>query len=313
MKGPAGRIVAAAVTLAVSAFLIFVALRLVPGDPVAAVTSGQRLTPEQLDGLRSEYGLDEPLLTSFVSWMGGVLHLDFGNSFVYRTSVSDLIVSRLSVSAGLIAYAAVLTVLFGLGLGLFAAARGGIADHGTVVVTSIAVATPAFVTAIILISVFSVRLGWFPALGAGEGFTDRVYHLTLPAIALSFAAFGVMARIARSAFLDEKAREHVEVAESRGIPRRTVMRKHVVRNGLAPVLTVISLLVASLFVGTAVVETAFGIDGVGSLLVQSVARRDLPVVQGIALISVTLFVVTSTVVDLLLPSIDPRLRARSSS
>lgn len=313
MRSPASRIAAAAVTLGVSAFLIFVALRLVPGDPVLAVTSGQRLTPDQIEALRVEYGLDQPVLPSFLSWIGGVLQFDFGNSLVYRTAVTDLIMSRLSVSVVLIVYAAILTIVLGLGLGLLAAARGGLVDQGTVIVTSIASATPAFVSAIVLLSVFAVRLGWFPALGAGDGPADRLYHLTLPAIALSFAAFGVMARLARSAFLDEKGREHVEVAESRGVPRRTVMRKHVVRNSLAPILTVIALLFASLFIGTAVVETAFGIDGIGSLLVQSVARRDLPVVQGIALIAVTLFVVTSTAVDLLLPSIDPRLRARSTS
>lgn len=313
MKNAASRIAAAAVTLGVSAFLIFVALRLVPGDPVAAVTGGQRLTPEQIEALRQEFGLDEPLLSSFLSWTGGVLQFDFGTSMFYGSSVTELIMSRLPVTAMLVAYAALLTLLLGLGLALLGVARGGIFDQGTVLISSIATATPAFVSAIVLLSVFAVRLGWFPALGAGEGPVDRVYHLTLPAIALAFAAFGVMARLARSTFLEEKGREHVEVAESRGVPRRTVLRKHVVRNSLGPILTLVALLLATMFIGTAVVETAFGIDGVGSLLVQSVARRDLPVVQGIALIAVTLFVVSSTIVDLLLPWIDPRLRARSTS
>lgn len=175
------------------------------------------------------------------------------------------------------------------------------------VAAAVATATPTFVAAIGLLAFFSVGLGWFPATGAGTGLADRLWHLTLPATAMAIAAFGVLARVGNAAFTEELGREHVEVARSRGVSGAAVVGRHVVRNALAPMLTVVGLLFASLFVGTAVVETAFGLDGIGSLLVSSVSRRDFPVVQGIALIAVVLFVVVNTLVDMALPFIDPRV------
>lgn len=307
------KILAALLTLLVSSFLIFAALRLVPGDPVLALTAGRRLTPEQIEAVRGEYGLDQPFLSSYLSWLSGSLRLDFGDSLAFRVPVWDVIESRLGVSAMLIAYSATLAIGFGFSLSLLGAARGGAADQAVVYSSSVASATPAFVSAIVLVSVFAVRLGWFPALGAGEGFADRLHHLTLPAIALAFSSYGILARLSRSNFLEQLNLEHVEVARSRGVSSRAVLRRHVVRNSLGPLLTLVALLLSTLFVGTAVVETAFGIDGVGSLLVESVGRRDLPVVQAIALCSVTLFVVSSTLVDLILPKIDPRLRPGASA
>lgn len=304
------RIGGAVVTLFVASLVIYGALQLVPGDPVIALSGGRRLTPDQIETLREEFGLDQSFVGGYIHWLAGTLHFDFGNSLQYGSSVKSLLSSRFGVSAVLIAYSATLTIVIGLAVALASAARGGAVDRIGLYVSSVASAMPPFVSAVVLLSVFSVKLGWFPAVGGGEGLVDRLYHLTLPAVALAIGSFGVLARIGRAAFLEELTREHVEVARSRGVKESEVLRRHVLRNALGPLATLIALLLSSLFVGTAVAETAFGLNGVGSLLVQSVERRDLPVVQAIALLAVALFVVTSTAVDLLMPLIDPRVKTR---
>ncbi|MGP4027442.1 ABC transporter permease [Actinomadura sp. 3N407] len=301
------RAAGALLTVLLASIVIYGALRLVPGDPVLAVTAGRRLTPEQIEALRHSYGLDRSFVKGYLAWIGDALRLDLGTSLNYQTGVTSLITSRLGVSGLLILYSAVLTIVVGTAVALVSAIKGGLVNRVATVSAALTTATPPFVAAIVLLSVFSVGLGWFPATGAGSGFADRLYHLTLPAIAMATAAYGILARVGNAAFVEELRREHVEVARSRGVSGAAVIRRHVVRNAAGPILTLIGLLCASLFVGTAIVETAFGLDGVGSLLVSSVSRRDFPVVQGIALIAVVLFVVVNTLVDLAMPFIDPRV------
>ncbi|KOX16160.1 ABC transporter permease [Nocardiopsis sp. NRRL B-16309] len=303
----ARRALGALATVLAASVLIHLSLRLVPGDPVLALTAGRRLTPEQLAAVREAYGLDQGPVQSYLGWIGGALRLDLGASLHYQTGVSTLIADRLDVSVPLILYAAALSVLFGTAVALVSAVRGGAVDRIAGLLAATTTATPPFVAAILLLATFSVGLGWFPATGAGTGFADRLWHLTLPATAMAIAVFGVLARVGNAAFAAELRREHVEVARSRGVGGAAVVRRHVVRGALPPLLTVIGVLLAGLFVGTAVVETAFGLDGVGSLLVSSVTRRDIPVVQGVALIAVVLFVLVNTLVDLALTFIDPRV------
>lgn len=302
------RVIGATLTVLFASVVIYGALRLVPGDPVLALSAGQRLTPDQIEALRHEHGLDRSFMEGYLNWFGDVLRLDLGTSMNYQTSVTSLLTSRLGVSGSLILYSATLAIVFGSGVALVSAVKGGLANRLASIAAAVASATPPFVAAICLLSVFAVGLGWFPATGAGRGFADRLWHLTLPATAMAIAAFGVLARVGHAAFTDELGREHVETARSRGVIGAAVIRRHVVRNALAPMLTIMAVLVASLFVGTAVVETAFGLDGIGALLVSSVARRDFPVVQGIALIAVVLFVVLNTLVDLAMPLVDPRVK-----
>ncbi|MBW8481229.1 ABC transporter permease [Actinomadura parmotrematis] len=301
------RVLGAVLTVLAASVVIYGALRLVPGDPVLALTAGRRVTPDQIEALRHRYGLDRGFVQGYLGWLGGAVRLDLGTSLNYQTGVGSLIASRLAVSGLLIGYAAVLAVVAGCAVALAAAVRGGIAARATTLAAAVTTATPPFVAAVVLLSVFAVGLGWFPATGAGDGLAGRLWHLTLPAVAMAAAGFGVLARVGTAAFADELGREHVEVARSRGAGGAALVRRHVVRNALAPLLTVIGLLVAGLFVGTAVVETAFGLDGVGALLVSSVSRRDFPVVQGVALVAVVLFVLVNTLVDLAMPLIDPRV------
>jgi peptide/nickel transport system permease protein len=208
----------------------------------------------------------------------------------------------------LVLFSGMLSLALGLLVALVSATHPGIVDRIGLVVTSISIATPSFIVALVLLGVFAVGLRLFPATGSGDGFGDMLYHLTLPSITLAIVTFGLLARVARASFQSELASEHVEVARSRGVPSLHILGRHVVRNSLGPIMTLTALLLASLFIGTAVVETAFGVDGVGSLLITSISRRDFPVVQAISLMSVALFIIASALVDLFLPLIDPRTR-----
>ncbi|MER7954656.1 ABC transporter permease [Streptomyces sp. NPDC096030] len=304
----AGRLLGLVTVLLVTSVLVFSAVHLAPGDPVSFLLHGRPATPEAVAALRSQYHLDDPLPVQYTKWLGGVLHGDFGRSAQFHQDVGPLIGSRLPGTAVLVGYAALLVAVLGVSAGVLAALRPGAVDRTVLLGTGVATATPSFVSAIALVSLFSVQLGWFPGPGGTpEGFGDRVYHLTLPAFALAITFAGMLARVTRSAMLDEMGREHVEVARARGVAGASVVRRHVLRNALGPIVTVGGTMLAGLLISTSIVETAFNVSGIGSLLVQSVTAKDFAVVQAITLLSVTAFVVVNLVVDLLVPLVDPRL------
>lgn len=306
----AGRLVGLVVTLLVTSFLVFSSLYVAPGDPISFLLQGRSPSPAAVAAVKAQYGLDQPFILQYLHWLGGVLHGDFGRSLEFRQDVGSLILARLPTTLALVGMSAVIILVIGLGAGIIGALRAGrFADKSVLVLVTVLAAVPSFVAAILLISVFAVRLGWFPTYGSGVGLTDKIYHLTLPAIALSLTFVALLGRVTRSSMLDELGREHVEVAVSRGIPYPTVVRRHVLRNALGPISTISGLLVAGLLVSSAVVETAFGLDGIGSLLVQAVDKLDFPVVQALVLVVVAVFVIINTAIDLLYPLIDPRVAA----
>lgn len=295
-------------TLIAASFLVFGAVYLAPGKPESFLMGGHSATPEVTAAIRARYHLDDPFPLRYIKWLGDVCTGDFGQSMGYRTDVRSLIAARLPDTLLLIGMAALLVVVVGIALGWFAAVRGGVADSATLIGTSIGVGTPSFVVGIVLMSVFGVRLGWFPVIGgAPGGFFDTVYRLTLPAIALSFYWIAALAQVTRSAMLEQLGMEHVEVARSRGIPERIVVRRHVFRNALGPILTMSGLTISGLLVTTVLVEAVFSLGGLGSLLEKSVQNKDFAVVQAIALLVVGLFVVINLLVDLIHPLLDPRV------
>ncbi|MFC0598196.1 ABC transporter permease [Streptomyces palmae] len=303
-----GRLLGLVAVLFATSLLVFGSVHLAPGDPVSFLLHGRPATPEAVAALRDQYHLDDPLPVQYAKWLGGVLHGDFGRSAQYHQDVGALIGSRLPGTALLIGYAALLVAVLGVTAGVLAALRPGLIDRAVLFGTGVTTATPSFVSAMALVSLFSVRLGWFPGPGGTpQGFGDRLYHLTLPALALALTFAGPLARVTRSAMLDELGRDHVEVARARGVAERSVVRRHVLRNALGPVVTVGGTLLAGLLISTSIVETAFDVSGIGSLLVQSVTAKDFAVVQAITLLSVAAFVVVNLVVDILVPLIDPRL------
>lgn len=303
----AGRVASLVVTLVVASVAIYGALFLAPGNP-ATLLAGGHPTPQILAAIERQEHLNEPFVVRYWDWFTGVLHGNLGSSFVYREPVTALLAGRVLNTVFLVVYASLLIIVGGVGLGLLSALRRRVGVVITVV-TSVGLAIPSFVAAIILITVFAVNLKWFPVFGAGTGFLDRLSHLTLPAVALATSWTAYMAQLTKAAASEELAKEHVETARSRGIKGRHIVTRHVLRNAMIPIATVSGLTVAGLIAGDVVVEQAFGISGLGSFLVQAALQKDFASVQAVALILVATFVIVNAVVDFWSLILDPRIRA----
>lgn len=306
----AGKLGALLLTLFLASLLVFFSRFIVPGDPISFLLRGRKPGPEAVEAVTAQFGLDLPPWQQYLNWMFGMFRGDFGRSLQFREDVTTVIGDRLPVTITLVVMAAIMILVVGLAAGIVAALnKGKFADRAILVTLTVLAAIPSFVGSILLISIFAVGLGWFPTFGSGEGFLDTIYHLFLPALALAIVFVVLVSRITRSAMVEQIGREHVEVATSRGLKRATVIRRHVLRNSIGPIATVGGLLIAGLLVASTIVESAFGVAGLGSLLVQSVDRLDFPVVQAIVLLVVAAFVVVNAIVDLLEPVIDPRAAA----
>ncbi len=301
------RVGATALTVLVSSFLIFGALQLAPGSALAALSGNKPLSPEQAQALSQQYHLDDPFFLRYANWVGDLLRGDLGVSIVQNDTVANLIGDRIGTTVLLVAYASVLVLAFGLTAGLVGALSGRRVQAGITGATTIALATPPFVYALVFISVFAVGLGWFPVFGAGEGLLDMIWHLTLPALALGLSGCALTSRIVRNSITEEMGKDYAAVARARGVPESRVISRHVLRNSLVPTVTIAGLTVAALFADTAVIETAFGINGIGSLLVASVQAKDFAVVQAITLLIVVVFLGINLLVDLSYRVLDPRM------
>lgn len=205
-------------TLFLASVVIFSALIITPGDPVATLAGGARPTPELIDTIRSQYHLDDPIWVRYLAWVGGIFTGDFGQSYVYKTDVWSLVMPRFGLTVQLVLFTTVLIVLFGIGSGILAATKGAKVDRAVTISTALGMALPTFVVAIVLIWVFAKTLGWFPVYGAGEGVLDRLWHLTLPAVSLAVLFIAYISRVTRSALVAQLYAEHVETARVRGIP-----------------------------------------------------------------------------------------------
>ena len=294
-------------TLLVASFAIYGALYLAPGSPIAALTGGRSVPPEVLKQLEDRYHLNDPFLVRYWDWLTSALHGDLGESIPLHEQVSTLIGQRIGVTIQLVMFTAAIIIIVGVGLGIVGAlGRGGV-DGGVLLVSTVSAALPAFAAAVILQFVFGVVLGWFPVLGTGDGFVDQLKHLTLPALALAATSVALVTRVTRTAVREELDKEHVQTAISRGLPWREVVRRHVLRNAAIPITTVVGITIASLIALAAIVETAFGLNGLGAYLVQAAQNKDFATVQGISLVLVFAFVITNVVIDVAYAILDPRV------
>lgn len=295
-------------TLLIASFVIFGAMHLTPGSPLAALSGGKTISPEALAALEARYHLDQPFLAQYWIWLTNALQGDLGTSITLKQDVAQLIGQRAWITLALVAYASLLIVVIGVGLGMLAGLRPGWIDNTVVVASATATAIPPFIAAVLLMLIFSVGLGWFPAIGAGSGIGDALWHLTLPAFALALSAMAVVTRITRASIRQEAGAEHVQTAVSRGIPSRLVVSRHVLRNAAIPITTVTGTTIAALIAISAVVDTAFSLGGLGQFLVKAAQSKDLAVVQGISLVLVLAFVLMNLIVDLLYAALDPRVK-----
>jgi peptide/nickel transport system permease protein len=294
-----------------SSAIVFSFLHLAPGDPAQILLAGRPVNAQVLDAVRKKYALDRPVVVQYATWMSNILHGDLGNSVKQRDTVLRVLGSRLGITLTLTAYGALITLVMGIPLGILSAVyRNGAMDVSSSVLTLVAASIPPYVSAVVLIVLFAVTLGWFPALGAGVGGLDRLRHLTLPAVALALSAIAIIGRVTRVSMIETLAAEYVETARIRGFSGPRVVLKHALRSALIPVVTVSGVVIGYLLSGTVLVEYAFGLNGLGSLLVGSVQGLDYAVVQALALLFTLEFLLINLVVDLLYAWIDPRIRLR---
>ncbi|MER5308811.1 ABC transporter permease [Streptomyces sp. NPDC002773] len=301
-------------TVLASSLAIYGAMFLTPGDPATLLVGGSRNPdPAVLAQIHREYHLDDPFVQGYWHWLSSFLQGDFGRSLVYRDSVAGLIGARAGDTLALVAYASVLVLVGGTVIGTVAALRGGRTETLATTLTAGAMAVPTFVMAVLLIWLFAVQLPWFPVYGSGEGFTGTLSHLTLPAVALALSWIGYVAQVTRTAVRAEMRSEHVETARSRGVPERTVIRRHVLHNASGPVFAVSGVGIAGLIATAAVAEQAFGTGGLGALMIEAASKQDMAVVQAVSLIFVIVFVVINTTVDLVSAAFDPRTAQKGAT
>lgn len=293
--------------LLVTSFIVFGMMYLAPGSPLAFVLGPRGGTPEQVAAVTAQYHFDDPFFVRYFRWLGDIFQGNLGSSIVYRQDVTALMSGRIGTTAALVSLSAVLIAVVGVGSGMLAALKSRWVDTVISTIAAIGLSTPVFVIGVALISVFAVGLGWFPTFGVGSGGLDTLVHLILPAIALAVASAAYLARITKAAVNEERTREHVQTAMVRGLASSVIVRRHVLRNALIPITTVMGLTVATLIAGAVVVENVFALDGLGSLLVRAILQRDFAVVQAVILVLVVAFVVVNAVVDFLYTVIDPRI------
>jgi peptide/nickel transport system permease protein len=291
-------------------FVTFGLIRLAPGDPVLIVLGGKRVSPELMEQLRERFGLTGDPISQYVAWLGRVIRGDLGESYKLRQEVADLIFSRLAVTIELIVLAVGISVLIAVPLGVYQARhRDTRRDYLGSLFSLVAVSSPVYFTAIIGVLVFAVWLGVLPAFGRGDGDPiDDLRHLILPAVALALGSIALTSRMTRSSMIEVLSSDFIEAARAKGLPERTIVIKHGLRNALIPVLTVTSLQVGFLIVGSVLVETTLGLAGLGSLITDAIQNRDYPVVQAGVLLLTIAFTLINLVTDLLYGVIDPRIR-----
>jgi len=308
----AKRLFALLITLLVSSIIIFFVLEILPGDP-ASIILGVGAQEDTLAALQAEMGLNLSAPERYFRWIIGILQGDFGRSYTYDILVSELIVERLSLSLPLALLAISLSTLLAIPFGVFAAANHRrFSDTGIMGFAQLGVAVPNFWFAILLILFFSVKLGWFSAggfVGWEMGFGAALKSLVLPAFALALPQAAILARVTRSAVLETVREDYVRTARAKGLSRNAALWHHAVRNALIPVVTILGLQLSFLLAGTIIIENVFYLPGLGRLLFQAIAQRDLVVVKNIVILISGTVVIVNFLVDILYMALDPRLRS----
>jgi peptide/nickel transport system permease protein len=307
----ARRVLAVIPVMVIVATAVFLLLFLTPGDP-AAVILGPDAKAEQVAELRARLGLDQPLYVQLGNWYLRLLQGDLGRSIFENRPVTEAIMSRAEPTLLLTTLATLVAVTLGLTMGLVAALRHGRwQDNGAMLVAIGGVSMPTFWLGLNLIFIFGVVLGWLPVAGyepLSSGLWESFRYLILPSVTLGLFQAALLARLTRSMMLETLGDDYVRTARAKGLAEHTVVIRHAFRNALIPLLTVIGLIFAALMGGAVITEQVFNIPGVGRMLIQAVARRDYPVVQGVVMIVAALYVLINLVVDLLYGYLDPRLR-----
>ncbi len=299
-------------TLVAVSLIVFVVMNVLPGDPAITIL-GIDSTEDARAALRAQLGLDRPLWLRYLDWVWDALHGDFGTSYFFRVPVTELIAERLPLTLSLAAFGMIATVLVGVTLGLIAAARHGrLGDWAIMLFSQLGIAIPAFWLSILLVLLFAVTLRWLPP-GGFPGWDDpalALRSLILPTTALALVQSAVLARVTRSSALEVMRLEYIRTARATGLPQGRILGRHILPNALVPIVTIIGMQVAGVVTGTIVIENVFYLPGLGRLVFQSIANRDLFTVQALVVLFAAIVVTANFLVDVAYVLIDPRLRHR---
>ncbi len=285
--------------------ITFALLYLLPADPVRQI-AGRSATPATVESIRRQLGLDQPFLVQYGRYLWSLLHGDLGRSYIQRSEVAQLIVSRLPATLLLMVGAIVCELLIGITMGLVAAVRRGSAtDQSLMVASFVGVSAPQFVVGLLLLYVFAVRLSWFPIGGYGT-----FSHLVLPSLTVGILGAGWYARMMRSSMIDVLRQDYIRTARAKGLARGAILIRHALPNAVLPIIAMIGIDVGILMGGIVVVESVFGWPGIGQLVWQAIQRVDIPIIMGVTLVSAFAIVFGNLLADTIAPFIDPRIKLR---
>ncbi|ASN04237.1 ABC transporter permease [Virgibacillus necropolis] len=308
------RILSMIPTMFIVSVIVFFITRIMPGNP-AAVMLGPQASVEEVEALTEELGLNEPLFTQFIQYIGNLLQGDLGVSLAYHRPIIDIILDRFPNTVLLTISALLIALIIGVSAGIISASKqNSLIDYTITTVSLIGVSMPIFWMGVMLVLYFSVNLGWFPATGMGsmdEGFGDFIKHLILPSIALATIPMATFARITRSSMLEVISQDYIKTARSKGLSEFIVISKHAFKNALTPLLTVLGLQISMLLGGAVITETIFSWPGMGLLVIEAIEKRDFVVVQSTVLFIALIFVVVNLVVDILYKVVNPKVNYAS--
>lgn len=313
-----GRLIGRRILLTIPLFIlvtimVFGMAQLVPGDPAITI-AGETATQQRIDDINAKLGLDQPLVQQYLDFLGGILTGDLGTSLFSTQTVTNAVGAALPATLSLAGLAIVFIVIVGVPFGIIAGTRpGSLIDRALSFLAALGVAAPAYWVGMILLIVFANRLGWFPATRyepMSEGLLTWFRHLVLPAFALSLAGIVEVTRQLRSSMQDTMGQDYIRTARSKGLPRRDVVYKHALKNAAVPAVTIIGLQVNALLGGAIAVELVFNINGLGLTAVRAVQNQDIPVIQGIVLVSVVVVTITNLLVDVIYGQLNPKVRTQ---
>lgn len=297
--------------LFVVSIVVYSIIYITPGDP-AEVMLGDSATEEQVEALREELGLNQSFIERYFTWVGHAVTGDLGTSYFMNEGVTSAIISHLFPTLSLAILAELFAIIIGIPIGIFAARRrGSYVDQSIMGLSYVGVAIPSFLLALFLVLIFSIKLQWLPVAGykdLSEGLMVHLEYMILPAIALGLMHVALTARMTRSSMLDVLNANFIKTARAKGVKEAVVIYRHTFRNALLPIITIVGQNFGILIAGAAVVETVFNIPGIGQLVVNSIERRDFPIIQGVILFVTFVYVLINLIVDLLYGVIDPRVK-----
>lgn len=307
----ADKILQYVIVLAVVSIIIFIMVRLNPTDPVSVICGGKQTTAETVQNIRKEFNLDKPYVEQYGIWIKGMLKGDFGTSFQYRQSVSDLIAKRLPVTVGIVLISSILTILISIPLGIITAVKQNTPiDTGLSVIQLILVACPPFLTSILMIIMITIFAPGIAFTGSFSNFNEYLQRIIFPSIALSFSMIALTSRVTKTSMIEQIHANYTVVAKAKGLSGKEIIFKHLLKNSLIPVLTIFGTQMGIMIVGSVLVENVFSLAGLGSILIDGIKSCDYPIVEAITMLLVFVFITISTIMDILYAIIDPRIRAK---